>query len=91
MARWIVSGLIALNLLLALALFQRLGFDRPAYAQLGGNKSYVAVAGYSVGDTVVYVLEVTSGRLVAIRTSSIDRKVTVSAGRNITADFARVK
>ena len=91
MARWIVSGLVALNILLGVGLFERLGVDRAAYGQLGGNKSYIAVAGYSIGDTVVYVLEVTSGRLVAIRTSTVDRKVTVAAGRNISADFGRVK
>ncbi len=91
MARWIVIGLVVLNVLLGIGVYSRIGGEKTAYAQIGGAKSYIAVAGYSAGDTVLYVLEPGTGRLVAIRTSTIDRKITLAAGRNVTADLARIK
>ena len=62
-----------------------------AYAQIGGAKVYVAVAGYSLNETIVYVLEASSGRLAAIRTSVVDRRVTLVAGRNVNDDFKRIR
>jgi hypothetical protein len=86
-----LTGLIVLNVLLGIGVWMRIGGEKAAYGQVGGAKNYVAVAGYSNNDTVVYVLEASSGHLVAIKTSTIDRKITLSAARNVTDDFNRIK
>jgi hypothetical protein len=91
MTRWIVTGLVVLNVLLGVGVWMRIGGEKTAYGQIGGAKNYVAVAGYSANETVVYVLEASTGRLAAIKTNTIDRKITLSAGRDVTADFARIK
>ena len=92
MARWIVAGLIVLNAILGIGVYMHIGGEKSAYGQIGGvGREYVSVAGYLNNDAIVYVLEPSTGKLVAIRTSVTDRRVTTVASRTITADLARVR
>jgi hypothetical protein len=90
MARWIVAGLIVLNAILGIGVYMHLGGERSAYAQIGGvGRDFVSVAGYLNNDSVVYVLEPSSGRLIAIKASMADRSLTPLASRIITEDLRR--
>jgi len=90
MARWIVAGLVVLNAILGISVYMHLGGDKTAFGQIGGSaRDYVTVAGYSGGDTIIYVLEPSTGRLAALKNGLLEKRVTVVAARNITQDFAR--
>ncbi len=75
MARWIVAGLVVLNLVLGVGVYLRIGGEKAAYAQIGAGRSYVTVAGTINNDNIIYVLESSTGRLAAIRVNPVDRKV----------------
>jgi len=70
MTRWfIVAGLLVLNGILGVGVYQRLG-ERPAQAQAigaGVRRDVVSIAGMSNGQTVIYLLDANSGLLVATR------------------------
>jgi cytochrome c oxidase subunit IV len=92
MARWIVAGLLVLNAVLGIGVYMHLGAEQSAFAQIGGvGRDYVSVAGYLNNDSVVYVLEPSSGRLVAIATNMANRRLSVLARRNITEDIRRLR
>ena len=92
MARWIVAGLIVLNAVLGIAVYMHLGGERSAYAQIGGvGRDFVSVAGYINNDSVVYVPEPNTGRLVAISANMANRRIGVIARRNITEDLRRLR
>jgi len=91
MARWIVAGLVILNVVLGVSVFMRVGGEKTAYAQIGAGKSYVTVAGTINNDDIIYVLESSTGRLVAIKVNPVDRKVTLAASKNIAPDFQRMR
>jgi hypothetical protein len=92
MARWIVAGLFVLNAVLGIGVYMHLGGEQSAYAQIGGvGHDYVSVAGYLNNDSVVYLLEPNSGRLVAISTNMANRRLSVLARRNITEDIRRLR
>ncbi|MGN6370451.1 MAG: hypothetical protein ACTHN5_19525 [Phycisphaerae bacterium] len=93
MARWIVAGLLVLNAILGIGVYMHLGGEQSAYAQIGGigRGDFVSVAGYLNNDSVVYVLEPSTGRLVAISTNMANRRISVLARRNITEDLRRLR
>ena len=92
MARWIVAGLIVLNAVLGIGVYMHIGGEKSAYAQIGGvGRDFVSVAGYLNNDSIVYVLDPSSGRLVAIKTSLVDRRLTILARRSITDDLRRIR
>ncbi len=77
MTRWlIVAGLVVLNGMLAAGVYQR--FAEPkAQAQIGGGArpDIASVAGVSNGATVVYLLDVNSGKLEALRIDVTNSRV----------------
>jgi hypothetical protein len=92
MARWIVAGLVVVNLLLGLGVWMRLGGERTAKADIGKpGLNFATVSGQSNNDSIIYVLEVNSGRLVALQTSIINNSVKLIAQKNVAADMQRIR
>jgi hypothetical protein len=88
MARWIVAGLVVLNVMLGIGVYLRM--ESKAQAQIGrGAGNYATVAGQANMDSVVYILEVTKGQLVALKTNGGD--VRKMAERDIAKDLERIK
>jgi len=88
MARWIVAGLIVLNVLLGVGVYLR--WEPKANAQIGkGTGEYATVAGTSYNQSIVYILEVNTGKLVAVRTDG--GKVMAVAAHDVSADIKRLK
>ena len=92
MTKWlIVSGLVLLNLILGTAVYQRVA-ERTAKAQIGAPKMEIAsVAGTFNGQTVIYLLDVTSGRLLAYRLDASNRQTTLVAKRDVAADLRAIR
>jgi hypothetical protein len=90
MARWLIAGLIVLNLVLGVAVYLRLGGERAAQAQIGGARGdYSVVAGNGSNNTsIVYILDASTGRLLALRTDPVNHKVDYAGGKIITTDLA---
>ena len=90
MARWIVAGLIALNLMLGAGVYQRL-CEQKANAQIGRGAPQIAtVAGQANGSSVVYMLNVSTGELVAIR-NEVAKGVTVIDRVDVAAAITRIR
>jgi hypothetical protein len=92
MTRWmIVAGLLLLNAVLGAGVYQQL-MERKAQAQAraGMQPEVAAVAGISNGQTVIYMLDVVSGRLVAQRVDVTNARVEVIGRRDVAQDMARV-
>jgi hypothetical protein len=90
MTRWIiVAGLVVLNGILGVGVYQRL-VERPTQAQIGGAKIDIsAVAGNANGQSIIYLLDVSSGALVAQRVDSANNRTDIVAKRNVGADLSR--
>jgi hypothetical protein len=90
MTRWmIVAGLVVLNALLGAGVFQLM--ERKAQAQARGPLPEVAaLAGISNGQTVIYLFDMTTGRLVAQRVDVANGRVEVIGRRDVAQDMARV-
>lgn len=87
MSRWIVAGLVLLNLVLGAGVYFRM-MERPAVAQIGGARnSLSAVAGNQNNQSVLYVLEANSGRLIAIRSDPLNNTSEIAAARAIGQDL----
>jgi len=91
MARWIITGLVVLNLLLGVAVYHRLGGEKTAQAQIGGGVDYATVSGYSGGQAVVYILETRNGNLIALKTDPVNRTVGLAAVKKVGDDLARLR
>ncbi len=94
MTKWIiVAGLVLLNAVLAAGVYQRT-VERHAQAQavgIGGVRPDVAaVSGVSNGQTVIYMLDVNSGILVAQRIDIANSKIDNAGVRNVAADLSRI-
>ena len=92
MTRWmIVAGLAVLNAVLGAGVYQHL-MERDATAQgIGGVRPEVAaVAGISNGQTVIYMLDVNTGMLVAQRVDVANAKVETIGRRNVAQDLSRI-
>jgi hypothetical protein len=84
--------LVVLNLLLGAAIYMRLGGERTANAQIGaGRSSYATVSGFSGGQAVVYILDVTNGNLIAVKTDPVNRTVNLVATKRVGQDLANVR
>jgi len=90
MTRWIlVAGLVVLNGILGAGVYQKLA-ERPAQAQIGGGgRNIVSIAGISNGQTVIYLLDATSGNLVATRVDVANSRFDVPMKRNVAEDLKR--
>ena len=91
MTRWIiVAGLVVLNGMLGVGVYQKLA-ERSAQAQIGvGRADIVAVAGVSNGQTVIYLLDATSGKLVATRIDVANSRFDAPMLRDVGADLKRI-
>jgi len=92
MTRWIiVAGLVVLNGMLALGVYQR--FEPKANAQIGvGARADIAsVAGPANGATIIYMLDVNSGKLVALRLDLANSRIERVAGRDVGQDLKQVR
>ncbi|HVS70586.1 MAG TPA: hypothetical protein VHQ47_04955 [Phycisphaerae bacterium] len=91
MAKWIVAGLAALNLLLGLAVWSRVAGDKPAFGQIGGVQSdYAAVAGFTNNTTTIFLLQVSTGHLAAVQIDPVGRTSKPIAVRNVADDLAHL-
>ena len=94
MSKWIlVAGVLVLILALATGVYQR-SLERRAHAQavgIGGIRPDVAsVAGMANGQSVIYLLDVNSGILVAQRIDMANSRIENAGQRNVAADLARI-
>jgi hypothetical protein len=91
MTRWILAGLIVLNVLLGAGVYLRFGGENAAYAQIGrGGGEFATVSGNNNGQAIVYILEANTGRLIAIRADPVNRKVELIGGKDVASDLARM-
>jgi len=89
MTRWIVAGLVVLNLLLGAGMYMRFGGERSAQAQIGGGGSdYAVVSGFNNNQTLLYIMEVRSGNMVVVRTDPVNHKAELAAIRRVGEDLA---
>jgi len=85
-----LAGLVVLNAALLLVLAVLCLTPQPAQAQLGaGRGDYLMIAGRVQGQTTasVYILDITSFRMVAV--SYTGRDLVAAAARDINADVRR--
>jgi hypothetical protein len=88
MARWIVAGLVVLNVMLGVGVYLQMeGRAHAAIGASGGN--YVTVAGQSNLDSVVYILDVNRGQLAALKING--GQIKPLATRDIGKDLERIK
>ena len=93
MSKWlIVSGLACLNLMLGVGVYQRV-LEKPASAQIGGGTrpDVVAAVGAAAGQTAVYLLDATSGRLIALKLDVTNKMMTQAAVTNVADALNRVR
>jgi hypothetical protein len=93
MTRWIiVAGLVVLNGMLAAGVYQR--FAEPkAQAQIGAGPrmDLAAVAGVSNGATVIYLLDVNSGKLAALRVDLTNSRMERLNSRDVASDLSKIR
>lgn len=91
MRRRNITGLIVLNAVLLLVLGVLCLTPQPASAQLGGLRSgsYTMIAGRVSGQTTssVYIVELNSGRMVAVQYDDSRKIINVQGTRDIAADL----
>jgi hypothetical protein len=90
MARWIVAGLIVLNLILGAGIYLRFG-EKTAQAQIGRPAGdFATVAGQANGFSVIYILDVNNGVLAALQPDIASRSIKRVAVRNVGDDIKRL-
>lgn len=85
-----LGALIALNFVLVVALSLVSFLPQPAAAQAFGRSQYIMVAGNAVGrelESVIYIIELNTGRVAAIIFRGGDNTFEPIAGRNIMEDM----
>ncbi len=94
MTRWlIVAGLVVLNGMLGVGVYQRLA-EKSATAQAvgsGPHPDFVVVAGVNNSQVVVYTLDALMGTLSANRIDPINGAFMPPILHNVAADFKRVQ
>jgi len=91
MARWIVTGLIVLNLMLGIGVYLRLG-EKSANAQIGRAAPQIAtVAGQANNNSVIYILDVNTGELIALKNDLVNKRVDPLDRTNVAAAMARIR
>ena len=84
-----LTALIALNVVLVAALAVVNLAPQPASAQSFVRAQYMMVAGDAVGrpEQVIYIIEVTTGRVAAIIFNGSNNTFDILDGRNLTSDL----
>ena len=90
MIKWlIVSGLLVLNFILGAGVYQSL--ERSAKAQIGGGAraNIAEICGIVNNQTIIYLLETDTGKMVAVRLDITGKRLVLFGGRDVGADFKR--
>jgi hypothetical protein len=85
-----LGALVALNVVLVVALALVTLLPQPAAAQAFGRSQYIMVAGNVVGrdqESMIYIIDVSTGRVAAIIFRGADNTFEPIAGRNILDDL----
>ncbi|MCL2640736.1 MAG: hypothetical protein FWD53_07820 [Phycisphaerales bacterium] len=91
MARWIVTGLIVLNLMLGIGVYLRLG-EKSVNAQIGRAAPQIAtVAGQANNNSIIYILDVNSGELIALKNDLVNKRIDPLDRVNVARDMARIR
>jgi hypothetical protein len=94
MKRKSLAGLVVLNVVLLLVLGVLCLTPQPASAQLGaGRGDYFMVSGQSLGNqaSTLYIIDVVSGRLVAVTYDKQKRALLPTAGRDVNEDVRGIE
>ena len=92
MSRWIVAGLVLLNLMLGAAVWMRVGGESKAYAQIGAvPRDYATVSGFTNNASTIFLLETSTGRLAAVQVDITGRRIAPVSSRNVADDLQRMK
>jgi hypothetical protein len=87
-----VAGLVVLNLLLLGGVYMKFGGEKKAEAQIGKVGMDIAtVAGMSNNQSIVYILDVNTGQLAAVKTDALNNRIERVAVRNVAEDMKRLK
>ncbi len=89
--KWLVAGLIALNAILGLAVYQRFGVENKAFAQAGARKDILSVSGYVNGQSYLYMWDTNGGMMVVVKPDPVNKKFEAIAKKDIASDLARIK
>jgi hypothetical protein len=93
MTRWfILAGLVVLNGILGIGVYQRLA-ERPAQAQAiggGARRDVASIAGVVNGQTVIYLLDASSGLLVATRIDVANNRFDPPIRRDVGTDLRKI-
>ena len=89
--KWIVAGLVVLNGILGLAVWQHLGGERTALAQSAIRHDVLTVAGLTNGNANFYMFDTNGGVLLVVRPDANGKKLNPVAQRNVGDDFLRLK
>jgi len=88
--KWVVTGLLALNLGLAGALYLRSGSATTAFGQgVRGRSSYLVVAGHANNLGTFYIFETNSQRLAVAELDHQARTFTQRGFVNVAADIEK--
>lgn len=87
--RWIIGGLVALNAILGVAAWQTLTPASPAFAQGRRGNDYMVLARRNQNYLMIYALDTSSGKLVALRQDPNQRQLQIVAQKDIQADIGR--
>ena len=92
MSKWIVAGLIVLNLILGVGVYQRLVEQKATAQGIGRAVPQVAtVAGQAGGNSVIYILDVNTGRMVALKNDIVSKRIDIIDTVDVAADLARIR
>jgi hypothetical protein len=94
MSRWfIVAGLVIVNGILGVGVYQRL-MERSTQAQMGGiggpKLDLVSIAGVSNGQPVIYIMDANSGILLARRIDLSNQRFDPPVRRDVGSDLRRI-
>jgi hypothetical protein len=92
MSKWIVAGLVMLNLVLGAGVWMRVGGEKQAYGQIGAARAnFATVSGFTNNASTIFLLDVSNGRLAAVQVDITGRRIQPVASRNVADDLQRLK
>jgi len=87
--RWIVAGLVVLNGILGVAAWQSLSPTATAYGQSRRNGDYIVLSRRNITNVMTYVLDTSTGALVALKQEPQKKEIKIMARRDVTSDIGR--